>query len=252
MADNSLLQYLNSLLRKTWTSTLSSGLSLGKSLWFWLDHGNWQSSKVFAGKHGFITLRDLFRWANRFWMFSEKETPEDLGRDGYYLLAERLRDDKEKQVVLEVLQNQLRIELPRSALYKEYISLPDRWYILINVVDEGEPAGSTALGAATTVGTRETTHVEGLKNGNDCQGQGSSGQRRSTKTLPPLPLCATCGKPHPGVCYKATGGCFTCGSTQHKVKDCPQGKQKQSMSTDLARLPPTIGRVYATTRVKPA
>nr|GFC91539.1 zinc finger, CCHC-type, retrotransposon Gag domain protein [Tanacetum cinerariifolium] len=77
---------------------------------------------------------------------------------------------------------------------------------------------------------------------------GSSGQRRSTETLPPSPLCATCGKPHPGVCYKATRGCFTCRSTQHKVKDCPQGKQKQSMSTDLARLPPTTGRVYATTR----
>ncbi|GKA34391.1 zinc finger, CCHC-type, retrotransposon gag domain protein [Tanacetum coccineum] len=64
------------------------------------------------------------------------------------------------------------------------------------------------------------------RNGNDRQGQG---QRRSTETLPPPPLCTTCGKPHPGVCYKATGGCFTCGSTQHKVKDCPQGKQKQSM-----------------------
>nr|GFA59151.1 zinc finger, CCHC-type, retrotransposon Gag domain protein [Tanacetum cinerariifolium] len=51
-------------------------------------------------------------------------------------------------------------------------------------------------------------------NGNDRQGQG---QRRSTETLPPPPLCATCGKPHPGVCYKATGGCFTCGSTQHKA-----------------------------------
>nr|GEY29083.1 uncharacterized protein [Tanacetum cinerariifolium] len=108
------------------------------------------------------------------------------------------------------------------------------------------------------------------RNGNDRQGQGnynqrqhrnqstwdfnqghasgSSGQRRSTETLPPPPLCATCGKPHPGVCYKATGGCFTCGSTQHKVKDCPQGKQKQSMSTDLARLPPTTRRVYASTR----
>nr|GEZ49243.1 hypothetical protein [Tanacetum cinerariifolium] len=61
--------------------------------------------------------------------------------------------------------------------------------------------------------------------------RGSSGQRRSTETLPPPPLCATYGKPPPGVCYKATGGCFTCGSTQHKVKDCPQGKQKQSMST---------------------
>nr|GFB82298.1 zinc finger, CCHC-type, retrotransposon Gag domain protein [Tanacetum cinerariifolium] len=83
------------------------------------------------------------------------------------------------------------------------------------------------------------------RNGNDRQGQGSSGQRRSTETLPPPPLCATCGKPHPGVCYKATGGCFTCESTQHKVNDCPQGKQKQSMSTDLARLPPTTWRVYA-------
>ncbi|GJT11547.1 putative reverse transcriptase domain-containing protein [Tanacetum coccineum] len=57
---------------------------------------------------------------------------------------------------------------------------------------------------------------------------GSAGQRRSTETLPPPPLCTTCGKPHPGVCYKATGGCFTCGSTQHKIKDCLQGKQKQS------------------------
>ncbi|GJY35952.1 putative nucleotidyltransferase, ribonuclease H [Tanacetum coccineum] len=82
------------------------------------------------------------------------------------------------------------------------------------------------------------------------QGYASSsvGQRRSTETLPPPPLCTTCGKPHPGVCYKATGGCFTCGSTQHKVKDCPQGKQKQSMPADFARLPPTTGRVYATTR----
>ncbi|GJT89005.1 retrotransposable element Tf2 [Tanacetum coccineum] len=78
-----------------------------------------------------------------------------------------------------------------------------------------------------------------LANGNDRQGQGnynqrqhrgqstrdfnqghasgSAGQRRSTETLPPPPLCTTCGKPHPGVCYKATGGCFTCGSTQHKA-----------------------------------
>ncbi|GKC30456.1 zinc finger, CCHC-type, retrotransposon gag domain protein, partial [Tanacetum coccineum] len=97
------------------------------------------------------------------------------------------------------------------------------------------------------------------RNGNDRQGQGnynqrqhrnqstrdfnqghasgSASQRRSTETLPPPPLCTTCGKPHPGVCYKATGGCFTCGSTQHKVKDCPQGKQKQSMPADFARLP---------------
>nr|GFB70636.1 zinc finger, CCHC-type, retrotransposon Gag domain protein [Tanacetum cinerariifolium] len=61
---------------------------------------------------------------------------------------------------------------------------------------------------------------------NQGHASGSLGQRRSTETLPPPPLCATCGKPHPGVCYKATEGCFTCGSTQHKVNDCPHGKQK--------------------------
>ncbi|GKA29036.1 putative reverse transcriptase domain-containing protein, partial [Tanacetum coccineum] len=83
---------------------------------------------------------------------------------------------------------------------------------------------------------------------NQGHASGSASQRRSTETLPPPPLCTTCGKPHPGVCYKATGGCFTCGSTQHKVKDCPQAKQKQNMPTDFARLPPTTGRVYATTR----
>nr|GFB51062.1 zinc finger, CCHC-type, retrotransposon Gag domain protein [Tanacetum cinerariifolium] len=53
-------------------------------------------------------------------------------------------------------------------------------------------------------------------NSNKRDRDGSSGQRRSTETLPHPPLCATCGKPHPGVCYKATRGCFTCRSTQHK------------------------------------
>nr|XP_043616411.1 midasin-like [Erigeron canadensis] len=76
-----------------------------------------QSSKVFAGKHGFITPRDLFRWADRYRMFGKSY--KDLGRDGYYLLAERLRDDKEKKVVLEILEKHLRIELPSSSMYKE-------------------------------------------------------------------------------------------------------------------------------------
>ncbi|KAJ0755641.1 putative von Willebrand factor, type A, AAA+ ATPase domain, midasin, midasin, AAA lid domain 7 [Helianthus annuus] len=76
-----------------------------------------QSSKVFAGKHGFITPRDLFRWADRYRMFGTSY--EDLGRDGYYLLAERLRDDVEKKVVLEVLEKHLRIKLSSSLMYKE-------------------------------------------------------------------------------------------------------------------------------------
>ncbi|GJZ44835.1 putative reverse transcriptase domain-containing protein, partial [Tanacetum coccineum] len=61
---------------------------------------------------------------------------------------------------------------------------------------------------------------------NDRMGMDRQGQVRGglLRTLPPPPLCTTCGKPHPGVCYKATGGCLTCGSTQN------------------------IGRIYATTR----
>ncbi|XP_040370504.1 midasin isoform X3 [Rosa chinensis] len=68
-----------------------------------------QTSNVFAGKHGFITPRDLFRWADRYIELGGK--PEDLVRDGYYLLAERLRDEGEKCVVKKVLEATFRVNL---------------------------------------------------------------------------------------------------------------------------------------------
>ncbi|XP_057977825.1 midasin isoform X2 [Malania oleifera] len=74
-----------------------------------------QRSKVFAGKHGFITPRDLFRWADRFRTFGSSY--EDLARDGYFLLAEKLRDESEKNVVQEVLERHLRVKLVRDDLY---------------------------------------------------------------------------------------------------------------------------------------
>ncbi|KZV19144.1 midasin [Dorcoceras hygrometricum] len=75
-----------------------------------------QSSKVFAGKHGFITPRDLFRWANRFREYGSSY--EDLAHDGYYLMAERLRDDAEKTIVKEVLERQLKVKLFENDFYK--------------------------------------------------------------------------------------------------------------------------------------
>lgn len=74
-----------------------------------------QHSKIFAGKHGFITPRDLFRWANRFRMFGMSY--EDLAKDGYFLLAERLRDENEKVVVKEVLERHLRAKINVDTLY---------------------------------------------------------------------------------------------------------------------------------------
>ncbi|XP_058222016.1 midasin-like isoform X2 [Rhododendron vialii] len=83
-----------------------------------------QSSKVFAGKHGFITPRDLFRWANRFRTFGNSY--EDLARDGYFLLAERLRDESEKIVVQEVLERQLRVKLTTESLYQKDPAVRDK------------------------------------------------------------------------------------------------------------------------------
>ncbi|XP_077240383.1 midasin-like protein isoform X2 [Tasmannia lanceolata] len=74
-----------------------------------------QNSKVFAGKHGFITPRDLFRWADRFRKFGNSY--EDLAKDGYFLLAERLRDESEKDVVQEIVERRLRAKLVKDHLY---------------------------------------------------------------------------------------------------------------------------------------
>ncbi|XP_062201313.1 midasin-like isoform X2 [Phragmites australis] len=83
-----------------------------------------QNSRVFAGKHGFITPRDLFRWANRYRTF-EGKSYEDLAKDGYLLLAERLRDDNEKVVVQEALERHLRVKLNVVDLYNSEVNCED-------------------------------------------------------------------------------------------------------------------------------
>lgn len=45
------------------------------------------ASNCFAGKHGFITPRDLFRWAER-----GAISYQDLADNGFLILGERLRD----------------------------------------------------------------------------------------------------------------------------------------------------------------
>ncbi|GJU96751.1 putative nucleotidyltransferase, ribonuclease H [Tanacetum coccineum] len=67
---------------------------------------------------------------------------------------------------------------------------------------------------------------QSTRDSNQGHASGSASQRRSTETLPPPPLCTTCGKPHPGVCHKDTRDVCYLRDNSHKVKDCPQGKQK--------------------------
>ena len=60
-----------------------------------------------------------------------------------------------------------------------------------------------------------------------------------------IPQCATCGKYHRGICNRLTNSCFSCGSVDHKIRDCPKyqandynkkaREDKESQSGDRAR-----------------
>lgn len=69
-------------------------------------------SGVFLGKDGLITPRDLLRWAER-----RASSKLDLARDGYMLLAERLRTSEEKEIVREEIENQLKLSISIDELY---------------------------------------------------------------------------------------------------------------------------------------
>ncbi|GAB9472243.1 hypothetical protein Gpo141_00009426 [Globisporangium polare] len=71
-----------------------------------------QQSSVFAGKGGFITTRDLLRWAER-----RPATRQALAEEGYCLLAERLRKDEEKEVVKQVLEQKCNVKIDIDELY---------------------------------------------------------------------------------------------------------------------------------------
>ncbi|KAI0328990.1 midasin [Cubamyces sp. BRFM 1775] len=71
-----------------------------------------QSSRVFESKHGFATLRDLFRWAGR-----DAISYEELAANGYMLLAERARRDDDKVVVKEVIESIMKVRIDESSLY---------------------------------------------------------------------------------------------------------------------------------------
>ncbi|XP_064216909.1 midasin isoform X1 [Aotus nancymaae] len=85
-----------------------------------------RSSSVFAGKQGFITLRDLFRWAERYRLAEQTEKEYDwlqyLANDGYMLLAGRVRKQEEVDVIQEVLEKHFKKKLrPQSLFSKENV-----------------------------------------------------------------------------------------------------------------------------------
>ncbi|KAM4043140.1 midasin isoform 2-T2 [Anomaloglossus baeobatrachus] len=80
-----------------------------------------RGSSVFAGKHGFITLRDLFRWAERYRLSEQTEKDYDwlqhLADDGFLLLAGRVRKQEEVDVIVKVIKKCFRKEVVPEVLF---------------------------------------------------------------------------------------------------------------------------------------
>uniref|UniRef100_A0A8C6J801 Midasin n=1 Tax=Melopsittacus undulatus TaxID=13146 RepID=A0A8C6J801_MELUD len=80
-----------------------------------------RGSTVFAGKHGFITLRDLFRWAERYRLAEQLEKEYDwlqhLANDGFMLLAGRVRKQEEVDVIQSVLEKHFKKEIHPESLF---------------------------------------------------------------------------------------------------------------------------------------
>ncbi|KAL8701577.1 MAG: hypothetical protein Q9224_000432, partial [Gallowayella concinna] len=71
-----------------------------------------QHSRLFEQKNSFATLRDLFRWA-----FRDADDREQLAVNGYYLLAERVRDDEERQVVKRTIEEVMKTKIDDNVVY---------------------------------------------------------------------------------------------------------------------------------------
>ncbi|XP_030054953.1 midasin [Microcaecilia unicolor] len=82
-----------------------------------------RGSTVFAGKHGFITLRDLFRWAERYRLTEQTEKDYDwlqhLVNDGFILLAGRVRKQEEVLIIQGVLEKHFKRKLNPESLFSE-------------------------------------------------------------------------------------------------------------------------------------
>ena len=60
----------------------------------------------------------------------------------------------------------------------------------------------------------------------------SQGSISGTKTYP---TCPKCGKNHPGECLAGREGCFGCGQSGHRVKNCPSARKGQEGNNTRAQ-----------------
>ncbi|CAE6509447.1 unnamed protein product [Rhizoctonia solani] len=80
-----------------------------------------QVERVFETKNSFVTLRDLFRWANRHSEgYAENAAGgnyQHIAEQGYMLLAERARRADDRAVVKAVIEDIMKVKIDERALY---------------------------------------------------------------------------------------------------------------------------------------
>ena len=99
-----------------------------------------RGSAAFAGREGFITLRDLFKWAERY-----RQAPpvtgfhdwdQHLAEEGFLVVAARVRNDQEETVIRQIL----------ATVFKRTVD-PEKLFSLGEETELGDaaPAGVPAL-----------------------------------------------------------------------------------------------------------
>nr|XP_022918861.1 midasin [Onthophagus taurus] len=80
-----------------------------------------RGSAAFAGKYGFITLRDLFRWGERYRLAEKSDKLYDwdqhLADEGYLVLAGKVRKLEEKLEIIAVLKKYLKRDVIPNNLF---------------------------------------------------------------------------------------------------------------------------------------
>lgn len=71
-----------------------------------------QSSRLFEQRNSFATLRDLFRWAAR-----PADDRQKLAYHGFMLLAERVRDAAERNIVKKTIEETMKVVIDEDVLY---------------------------------------------------------------------------------------------------------------------------------------
>nr|CCC89279.1 unnamed protein product [Trypanosoma congolense IL3000] len=99
-----------------------------------------QGSQVFAGRHGFITPRDLFRWAER-----HPRTYQEMAEHGFLLLADRCRKLDERQIVKDVIESITRTELDERTIYS-----PHHWPFIAEHYKDAENRAVNEFGIVWT------------------------------------------------------------------------------------------------------